>query len=116
MSVTVPLVLFKMATASSCVTPSRLCPLTAMIWSPLFRRPSSAAAPWEQNPLEACPAALTAELTALSSAHLPEHGLDVDGQVSVGAAVAADDAEAQPVRAPPEGDALVLGGAGNTHS
>lgn len=44
-SVTLPLVLFKMPTASSCVTPSRVCPLTAMIWSPLFRRPSSAAAP-----------------------------------------------------------------------
>lgn len=44
-SVTVPLVLFRMPTASSCVTPSKVCPLTAMIWSPLFRRPSSAAAP-----------------------------------------------------------------------
>lgn len=44
-SVTLPLVLFKMPTASSCVTPSRVCPLTAMIWSPLFSRPSSAAAP-----------------------------------------------------------------------
>lgn len=45
-SVTLPLVLFKMPTASSCVTPSRVWPLTAMIWSPLFSRPSSAAAPW----------------------------------------------------------------------
>lgn len=43
--VTVPFVRFRMATASSWVTPSRLCPLTAMIWSPLFRRPSSEAAP-----------------------------------------------------------------------
>ena len=43
--VTVPFVRLRMATASSCVTPSRLCPLTAMIWSPLFRRPSSEAAP-----------------------------------------------------------------------
>lgn len=45
MRVTVPFVRLRMATASSWVTPSRLCPLTAMIWSPLFRRPSSAAAP-----------------------------------------------------------------------
>lgn len=45
-SVTVPLVLFRMPTASSCVTPSNVCPLTAIIWSPRFRRPSSAAAPW----------------------------------------------------------------------
>lgn len=52
---------------------------------------------------------------AFFSAHLSEHGLDVDGQVSVGAAVPAHDAEAQPVRAPPEGDALVLGGA-ETHT
>lgn len=44
-SVTVPLVLFRMLTASSWETPSRVCPLTAMIWSPRFRRPSSAAAP-----------------------------------------------------------------------
>lgn len=43
--VTVPFVRLRMATASSWVTPSRLCPLTAMIWSPLFRRPSSEAAP-----------------------------------------------------------------------
>ena len=44
-SVTLPFVRLRMATASSWVTPSRLCPLTAMIWSPLFRRPSSEAAP-----------------------------------------------------------------------
>lgn len=31
MRVTVPFVRLRMATASSCVTPSRLCPLTAMI-------------------------------------------------------------------------------------
>lgn len=43
--VIVPFVRLRMATASSWVTPSRLCPLTAMIWSPLFRRPSSEAAP-----------------------------------------------------------------------
>lgn len=43
--VTVPFVRLRMATASSWVTPSRLCPLTAMIWSPLLRRPSSEAAP-----------------------------------------------------------------------
>lgn len=49
--VTLPLVLFKMPTASSWVTPSKVCPFTAMIWSPRFRRPSSAAAPWANTRL-----------------------------------------------------------------
>ena len=44
---TVPLWRFRMATASSCVTPSRVSPLTAKIWSPRFNRPSSAAAPYK---------------------------------------------------------------------
>lgn len=42
---TVPRWRFKMATACSWVTPSSASPLTATIWSPLFSRPSSAAAP-----------------------------------------------------------------------
>lgn len=49
--VTVPFVRLRMATASSWVTPSRLCPLTAMIWSPLFKRPSSEAAPFANTVL-----------------------------------------------------------------
>ncbi len=42
---TVPLVFFRMSTASAWVTPSRQCPFTAMIWSPRFSLPSSMAAP-----------------------------------------------------------------------
>lgn len=40
-----PLLLFRISTASACVTPTRLSPFTARIWSPCFRRPSSTAAP-----------------------------------------------------------------------
>lgn len=44
-SVTVPLCFLRMATACSCVAPCRLSPFTDRIWSPRFRRPSTAAAP-----------------------------------------------------------------------
>lgn len=47
--ITVPLWRFRMATACSWVTPSRVPPLTAKIWSPRFNRPSSAAAPYKQE-------------------------------------------------------------------
>lgn len=46
---TVPLVLLRMSTASAWVTPSRQCPFTAMIWSPLFSLPSSMAAPYKSQ-------------------------------------------------------------------
>lgn len=48
-SVTVPLCFFRMVTACSCVTPWRLSPFTDRIWSPRFRRPSTAAAPWDTH-------------------------------------------------------------------
>ena len=46
---TVPLAFLSILTASSCVHPSRLCPLTDRIWSPRLRLPSSAAAPLEKT-------------------------------------------------------------------
>lgn len=50
--ITVPLWRFRMATACSWVTPSRVSPLTAKIWSPRFNWPSSAAAPYKQETLQ----------------------------------------------------------------
>lgn len=47
--ITVPVWRFRMATACSWVTPSRVSPLTAKIWSPRFNWPSSAAAPYKQE-------------------------------------------------------------------
>jgi phosphotransacetylase len=51
------------------------------------------------------------ESETFSTAHLSEDGLHVDGQVTVGAAVAPHDAEAQAVGSPVQGDGLVLRGA-----
>lgn len=99
-SVTVPLCFFRMATACSCVAPCRLSPFTARIWSPRFRRPSAAAAPWNQPTRSTftfpVPRSTWHHQTE-TGPDLVEDGLHVDRQVSVRTAEATDDAEAEPL-------------------
>lgn len=108
-SVTVPLVFFRIQTASSWVTPSKLWPLTAMIWSPRFRRPSSDAAPWNTHLWWSIyNASVLWDLFFIFYRYLAEDGFDVDGKVTMRAAKSTHNTEAQSIRPALQTNALAL--------